>query len=392
VRRRVARELEARLTAAVSHLPSHVSVKGRVKSFDSYFRKYLRYLKASSISGSTGTVSIPDKIGLRILCPFLEDIQLSLDAIKAAFEVVEVERKGAGSVREFGYESIHLLIRIPEDIRKKHEAEGEEVAEIQVRTILQEAWAEVEHELVYKAEFTPFDNRLKRKLASVNAMLSLADTIFQETRDLQRRMNAELGKRRTTFYRKIEESTDRVLFDDADEALPVPAEGEIRFPALATSTSLDDILLNALYAHNKGLFEKAVEFYSRILDMKPPSKIVSLVYKHRGMAYFAQSRYDDAVSDFTSAFDVDGSAYKALYYRGVVRSVQGKPAEAVEDYTASLAVHPYQAFCLYRRAQAYYHLDDYAAALADCEAALEMSADLKGAAKLKERLMDALKM
>ena len=83
--------------------------------------------------------------------------------------------------------------------------------EVQLRTILQEAWAEVEHELVYKAEFTPFDEPMKRKLAALNANLSLSDIIFQEILDYQRRLTSELERRRSAFYGKIEDVMDRPL-------------------------------------------------------------------------------------------------------------------------------------------------------------------------------------
>src|SRR5690606_12002199 len=68
--------------------------------------------------------------------------------------------------------------------------------EVQVRTILQDAWAEVEHELIYKNHFRyPNSDSIRKKLAAVNASLSLADMIFQEIRDTQKEM-AAWGKQR----------------------------------------------------------------------------------------------------------------------------------------------------------------------------------------------------
>jgi putative GTP pyrophosphokinase len=134
--------------------------------------------------------------------------------------------------------------------------------------------------------------------------------------------------------------------------------------------SIDDLLLNALYAHNKNRFEEAVALYSRIIDLKPENEICALIYKHRGMAYFAQSRYNDAISDFTKALELDNQSHRAAYYRGVVHSVLKQYPEAIDDFTLSLDLNPFQHFCLFRRGQAYYHLDDFPHALSDCEAAL----------------------
>jgi putative GTP pyrophosphokinase len=264
------------------------------------------------------------------------------------------------------------------------------VAEVQIRTILQDAWAEVEHELVYKAEFTPFDEPMKRKLAAVNANLSLADLIFQEIRTYQRQLNGEMEKRRDSFFKKIEEATDAFL-NETDEAAAPPFPAELAVP-LKDNSSMDDLLLNALFAHNKNQFGQAIYFYSRILKMNPDNNVRSLVYKHRGMANFAQSQYEDAIEDFTEALKLDPKSYKAIYYRGIVRSVLRQYSEAIDDLTLSLGINPYQLFCLFRRGQAYYHQGDYPQALGDCESALVLDSKFKPAQQLRDLLLKKLKM
>jgi putative GTP pyrophosphokinase len=378
----VIRDLVDKLEETLGILPSRPAVRGRQKQFGSFYKKYLKLLKNQE------EPVITDLIGLRVICPFLEDLKLVEKTLREHFSVLEVDKKGARfSFKEFGYESVHLLISIPPEIIKKRGNVGCDVAEVQVRTILQDAWAEVEHELVYKAEFTPFGDPLKRKLAAVNASLSLADSIFQEIRSYQKQLHSELGKRRDSFYRKIEEETDALLFEDIEE----PDEEERRSVDIQNAT-IDELLLNALYAHNKNQFADAIRFYSRILDLKPDNSIISLIYKHRGMANFAQSSYDDAIEDFTRALEYDSASYKAAYYRGVVKSVLRRYSGAVEDFSLSLTINPYQNFTLYRRAQAYYHLGDYPAALGDCEASLALSPEFEQAVKFKGILKEKLKM
>jgi putative GTP pyrophosphokinase len=204
LRSTIARKLEKRIEKLIAPVSSNPRVKGRVKSFESYFKKYIRLLKSVDPGGAP---RISDLIGIRIICPFMEDLTAVEKLLANEFRIMEAERKGSShTFREFGYESIHLLIAVPDGMVKEAGTLGKpccETAEIQIRTILQDAWAEVEHELVYKAEFNPFDTPLKRKLAAVNASLSLADIIFQEIRTYQRELNGELGKRRDSFFRKI---------------------------------------------------------------------------------------------------------------------------------------------------------------------------------------------
>jgi len=379
------RDITNRLEQIFSVLVSHPTIKTRIKQFSSYYKKFLNLLK-------TGVANplITDLMGIRIVCPFLEDLLLVENLIKENFEVTEVDRKEhSNAFKEFGYEAIHLLIRIPSDIARVRGDTGCDVAEIQIRTVLQDAWAEVEHEIFYKAEFNPIDTPMKRKLAAVNASLTLADSVFQEIRDYQKKLNGQLGKRRETFYKKIEETVDSLIFSDEDtQTIKQPEEIIVDLD----SVSIDDLLLEALKAHNQNRFAEAIAVYSRILELKPDDLTRSLIYKHRGMANFAKSNYEDAIVDFTKALESDPQSYRVAYYRGVVRSVLKQFPEAIDDYTMSLEIYPYQAFCLFRRGQAYFHIGDYPQALSDCEGSLAMEPNNETVKKFRILIQSKLKM
>jgi putative GTP pyrophosphokinase len=379
------RDIVNRLEQVFSILVSHPTIKTRIKQFPSYYRKYLSQLKTGAAQPF-----ITDLMGIRIVCPFMEDLMLVENLIKERFEVTEVDRKEHYTTfREFGYEAIHLLIRIPTDISRVRGDTGSDVAEIQIRTILQDAWAEVEHEIFYKAEFNPIDLPMKRKLAAVNASLTLADFVFQEIRDYQKKLNGHLERRRETFYKKIEDSIDSLFLSGEDAREMKPPEV---IDVDLDSVSIDDLLLDALKAHNENRFEEAIRVYSRILELKPDDRICSLIYKHRGMANFAQSNYQDAIMDFTKALELDPKSYKVAYYRGVVRSVLKQFPEAIDDYTMSLEINPYQAFCLFRRGQSYFHIGDYPQALSDCESSLSMESDNDAVKKFRVLVQSKLKM
>ena len=405
------------------------TLKGRVKDFSSYYAKKLRLLK-QAWTDKTPPLPVNDIVAIRVVCPFLGDLAVAEKLLSERFEVVEVERKGAErSFREFGYESIHLLARIPDELMALCPHIDRNVIEIQLRTILQEAWAEVEHELVYKAEFTPVDEPMRRKLAALNANLTLSDIIFQEILEFEKRLNVELGQRRQAFYRKIEEVADEP--DDSAGEIPAGEAGAgteagtagekggqaataakappaaplgHAAPAAAFADSrpsmfeghgyggfgMDGMLLAALEAHNKADFVQAVSIYSAIVAEKPGKEIASVVYKHRGMAFFAQSRYHEALQDFTSCLALDPECYKALYYRGVVKGVLDDCLGAVEDFSDALRIHPYHFFSRYRRALCFFKLGDTASALADCEIALRIEPENALALHLFAKIKDTL--
>jgi putative GTP pyrophosphokinase len=360
------------------------TLKHRLKHFDSYFSKILR--KARELgSGSdhhTGpergsAVLIPDLIGMRIICPFGQDAVRVEDIIRGRFELVERERKGEDySPREFGYEAVHLLVKLAGRTEIAGCMEEEVLCEIQLRTILQDAWAEVEHELLYKAEFTPFDEPIRRRLAAVNANLSLVDMIFQEIRDYQRRLQEELRKRRETVVQKIEME---LPLPEAGN-VPAPETGPQRerpdpgFAASLTETN-DSLLLEALSAHNKGHYTDAVVMYSRLLLRRPKNSMKAVIYIHRGMAFFGSSRYQEALEDFTSALQLDKKNVRAYYYRGIVYRFMQDSRQALADLDHCVVLDPYQFDAVFARAQVYFGLGDYIMAHEDCSRALAIRPD-----------------
>jgi len=382
------RDLVNRLEQACSPLVSRPSIKTRIKKFDSYYKKHVKLLRENPFQQP----HITDLMGIRIVCPFIEELDLVEKLVEKHFDVTEVDRKEhSNAIKEFGYEAIHMLIRIPPDIARVRGDTGCDVAEIQIRTVLQDAWAEVEHEIFYKAELNPIDTRMKRKLAAVNATLFLSDSIFQEIRDYQKDLNSQLGKRRGSFYRIVEGSLDSMLYTEGESVREIDRQPE-EIPVELGNLSIDDLLLIALKAHNDGRFVDAIAIYSRILELNPNGLTCSLIYKHRGLAHFAKSDYEDAIADFNKALELDPASYRTVYYKGLVHSVLKLYPEAIDDYTLSLKINPYQAFCLFRRGQSYFHLGDYPQALSDCEEAIRMEPDCDVIKRFRTLVQSKLEM
>lgn len=374
-------------------LSSSPNYKARIKSFKSYYQKVLRK-RADCAAEASSLVTLTDMIGIRVICAFLEDLDIVEQQIQAAFDVKEIERKGAEQTfKEFGYESVHVLVAIPPDCIPEQALPlpDDTVCEIQIRTILQDAWAEVEHELIYKAEFSPFDKPLRRKLASINASLSLADIIFQEIRDYQKKLQTELEFRRDTFYEKADEITDELLGVHGDEE----DTHAVSIVSPYTKGSIDDLVLEALHEHNLNHFDKAVSIYTQILrsgGKNLPPVVASVILKHRGMAYFAENKYDEALSDFKESVNCDPTSFRSLYYEGIVYSVQGMEAEAVRCYDASVAINGFHSHVYYRRAISYFNMGEYQKALQDLDAAASLGLNNTDCQALRTKLMDKFDM
>ena len=384
-------DLQRRLRSLISQHDFHPTIKYRVKSFHSYYEKIQRRCREKE--GESGNVEINDVIGIRIICPFIEDLHEVEHLLQEHFQIEEVERKGSEySFQEFGYESTHYLLWVPDQLLDEYELEKDMLFEVQLRTILQDAWAEVEHELIYKADFTPFDQPLKRKLAALNANLSLADIIFQEIRDYQRQLHLQVRQRRETFMSSL-----HAILDSEMKQLPHAGStdetcenaGSIEYSSGGSASdvtaveNIDSFLLRALYAHNDGRYEESIQLYSGILSGSPEEFVRSIIYVHRGMAYFAQGAYEPAVHDFQRAIDIDAGNGKAHYYRGVTWYMLHELESAITDLDQALVLGYREFDCLFSRALVFFHLGDMHSALADCDMALEVDEDSRSVRRLR---------
>lgn len=96
--------------------------------------------------------SIFDIVGLRVICKTLRDVDLASKAITAAYgprlEQVGDPKDYIRNPKASGYRSLHYLLRITVD-----DGEGEVAVpcEVQIRTMMQDAWGELTHENSYKS-------------------------------------------------------------------------------------------------------------------------------------------------------------------------------------------------------------------------------------------------
>jgi len=143
-------------------------ITGRVKAEPSLTKKVSRPDRTyESLWGIT------DVIGLRIVTGFEDDVEEVGKRIEDK-HVVDLANSHNRIVFEdherFGYRSLHYVCHFPDSYGFPPEARFE----IQVRTALQDVWAELEHDLGYKAsDLAP--SKLRRRFSRVSSLLEIAE-------------------------------------------------------------------------------------------------------------------------------------------------------------------------------------------------------------------------
>lgn len=387
--------LTKKFESIISSSGCNAQVKGRIKSFDALYRKLLLRCQNGTPIEKPFEV-ITDIIGMRIVVPFLEDLSSVEKLIKEHFEIVETEYKSRElSIREFGYDSIHILIMLPADISGKVKNSVNMKIEIQLRTILQDAWAEVEHELIYKTSIDKIEDTIRRKMIAINATLSLGDTIFQEIRDYQRKRYKDIQERHkklmdkvSTIPEKMGKLKDPIESVQVEKSLDINEEPEkiqpLRMTQQTEKYGLNDLLVEAMNAHLENRLDDAIDLYTQLILVSPNHYI----YNHRGLVYFTLSEYNKAINDFTTAIKMEPKDTRVYTNRGLTYRMLKKYDESLRDFNKSLEMNPLWPDTFYGRSLTYYDLGDINRALEDCDRAISIKPDFKQAVRFKQFLLN----
>jgi predicted RNase H-like nuclease/ppGpp synthetase/RelA/SpoT-type nucleotidyltranferase len=165
---------------------NYLSVTGRAKSVASFAAKAERTAGGRRIYARP-LEEITDQIGLRVITYLHSDVAAVAELLGDQMVVLDDRDWGQETASEgrFGYASRHLLVSVPperagpglEPLRGRQ-------AQVQVRTVLQHAWAEFEHAIRYKGTI-PEEHApdLDRRFTLAAGLLELADREFSQIRD-----------------------------------------------------------------------------------------------------------------------------------------------------------------------------------------------------------------
>jgi Uncharacterized protein conserved in bacteria len=138
-----------------------------------------------------------DLTGVRVIVYYNDDVDAISRLIVEEFDVDRansMDKRQTLEPQEFGYQSVHYVVHIPSSRSGLTEWRRFTAlrAEIQVRTVLQHAWAAISHKLAYKRE-ADIPSALQRKLFRLSALLELGDDEFASLRDQTHALSQEIN-------------------------------------------------------------------------------------------------------------------------------------------------------------------------------------------------------
>jgi predicted RNase H-like nuclease/ppGpp synthetase/RelA/SpoT-type nucleotidyltranferase len=154
---------------------NYLTVTGRAKSIESFAAKAGRTVDGEPVYADP-LRDITDQIGIRVITYVRSDVAAVAEVLGSQLTVLDDRDLGQETASEgrFGYASRHLQVA----------RNGGPTAQVQVRTVLQHAWAEFEHDIRYKGTVPEEHARdFDRRFTLAAGLLELADQEFTTIRD-----------------------------------------------------------------------------------------------------------------------------------------------------------------------------------------------------------------
>ncbi len=136
---------ESRISGKASPIDS---IKSRIKTPRSIIGKLKR--RGYPISLQSMMENLNDIGGIRVICPFIEDIYTVADMLMRQDDLTLIEKKDyIQNPKPNGYRSLHLILEVPIFLSERTQPVR---IELQLRTIAMDFWASLEHQLRYKSD------------------------------------------------------------------------------------------------------------------------------------------------------------------------------------------------------------------------------------------------
>lgn len=131
---------------------------------------------------------IEDKVGVRVVVLFTDDIRLVESAITSCGDWTATKARDFEDERqlkpfEFDYQSLHYIVRANAGLLYNGtDIQAGTPCEIQIRTILQHAYSELTHDTIYKPSVQA-EPDVKRAAAKSMALIEATDDYFTQVRE-----------------------------------------------------------------------------------------------------------------------------------------------------------------------------------------------------------------
>src|SRR6266851_1506563 len=141
-----------------------------------------------------GFADLEDLVGVKILCPYASDVHSVIDCMRehSGFKITPITDEEAKRETPEGYRGYHFTVQLDGPLLVNDEDLMGLKCEVQIKTMLEEAWDAKTHDVTYKR--TNIAPNLQRQMRAVSDQLTVLDERTKVLKQLI--MEEELEERR----------------------------------------------------------------------------------------------------------------------------------------------------------------------------------------------------
>lgn len=235
---KLCQEISYIISTEIEHTEIEIAqVSYRAKSLESFCEKIVRKQYKNPFD------QVTDFAGVRVVYLYSAHRKEIEEIIEKEFEILEKIDKTIDDAERFGYGALHYLVKIKNNhIGARYNDLKNKTCEIQVRTILQDAWALVAHHLSYKQE-SDAPKELRRKLNALSGLFETADDQFEAIRNSRLEYQEHLKP-------LLQTSADKSLEEANIDSLTAYVNSRLPNRQAMTSTEASE-LINELRQYGK---------------------------------------------------------------------------------------------------------------------------------------------
>ena len=147
-----------------------------------------------------GYDDLEDLIALTVLCPYKSDVREFIEWMKISFTILTSD-KDAIRTDQRGHRGYHYIVEVHKDVLKSFSNYRDVKCEIQIKTILEEAFDAKSHDLTYKPGVRHVPDELKNQFGALSSHLGLVDEQSEFLRDSLLSQEKETDLRRKACTR-----------------------------------------------------------------------------------------------------------------------------------------------------------------------------------------------
>lgn len=145
-------------------------IESRIKRPLSIVDKLKRYGEPVNVESIER--SLNDVAGIRVICPFIDDIYSVADMLLSQDDITLIKKKDyIENPKPNGYRSLRLILEVPVFFSNQKKPMR---VEVQIRTIAMDFWSSVDHQLKYKHD-VPNADELSAQLKECADIISQTD-------------------------------------------------------------------------------------------------------------------------------------------------------------------------------------------------------------------------